>query len=96
MTKVHKLIPLKDNVKIIEDGKRIRVNIMIPLDREDFAFLKRMYEMDVDVSGNIIDVEGNVVQTFSNAVRSLGLNQVELDDSQMNKIKDSLALEDKS
>lgn len=69
---------------------------MIPLDREDFAFLKRMYEMDVDVSGNIIDVEGNVVQTFSNAVRSLGLNQVELDDSQMNKIKDSLALEDKS
>ena len=90
MGKVHKLIPLKDNVKVIENDRAITVDITIPLDREDFNFLKKMYEMDVDVSGRILDREGFVVTTFSNAVRSVGQNRVSLD------IKSAKALIDNS
>jgi|FLOH01.1.fsa_nt_gi hypothetical protein len=81
MTKIHKLVPIKDNVKIKENGKRIVIDIMIPLDRDDFNFLKEMYDMDIDVSGNIINGEGMIVQTFSNAVRSLDINNRALENN---------------
>lgn len=79
MTKVHQLIPLKDNVKIKENGERIVIDITIPLDRDDFAFLKEMYDMNIDVSGNILDREGMIVQSFSNAVRSVDRNNLALE-----------------
>lgn len=79
--KIHKLIPLKSNVKIKENGKRLVIDIMIPLDRDDFEFLKEMYESNVDVSGNIIDAEGMIIQSFSNAVRSIDSNRLELEDN---------------
>ena len=81
MTKVHKLVPLKAGTKIVEEGKAIRIDISLPLDRDDYAFLKEMYEMNVDVSGNIVDGEGNVLWTFSNAVRSISSNTPELEDN---------------
>ena len=79
--KVHKLIPLKKGTKIVEEGKSIRIDISLPLDRDDYAFLKEMYEMNVDVSGNIVDGEGTVLWSFSNAVRSISSNTPELEDN---------------
>ncbi len=90
--KVHKLIPLKAGTKIVDNGEAIRIDITLPLDRDDYAFLKEMYDMKVDVSGNIVDGEGMVLWTFSNAIRSISSNRPELDEKQM----DERALEDKS
>ena len=78
--KIHKLIPLKKGTKLVEEGKAIRIDISLPLDRDDYAFLKEMYEMNVDVSGNIVDGEGTILWTFSNAVRSISSNTPELED----------------
>lgn len=88
MNKVHKLIPLKEGTKIVDNGKCITVDIKIPLDRDDYAFLKKMYEMEVDVRGNIVDDEGMILSSFSNAIRSLGLNQVALEEIPKMELED--------
>ncbi len=74
MTKIHKLKPLKEGTKIVKSGRLVQIDIRLPLDSDDYALFKEMYEMDIDVSGRIIDDQNRIIGTFSNAVRSIDSN----------------------
>ena len=75
MTKIPILQPLKAGTKIVEGSGQIDIDIILTLDREDYAFFKEMYELDIDVRGRIVDLTTNrVLGYFSNAVRSIDSN----------------------
>lgn len=65
-----KLEKIKDNTKVEIDGKRIIRDLRLPLNREDFAILKKLYEDGIDISGNVVCGD-EIIGTYSNAVRSV-------------------------
>ena len=65
-----KLEKVKENTKIELNGKRIVRDLRLPLNREDFALLKQLYNEGIDISGNVIS-DDKIIGTYSNAVRSV-------------------------
>lgn len=73
---IFKLRPLKEGTKIVENAKRIIMDIPLPLDREDYEFLKEMNELNISIKGRFI-LDNRVIGFFDNGVKSIGSYNLE-------------------
>jgi len=67
----HILRKLKEGTKIIENATRIYMDIPLPLDREDYEFLKLMNEENISIQGRFI-YNNRVIGFFDNGIKSIG------------------------
>lgn len=68
---VHVLKQLKEGTKIVENAKRIIMDIPLPLDKEDYEFLKMMNEQNISIKGRFI-LGNKIIGFFDNGVKSVG------------------------
>ena len=64
---------LKEGTKIIENARMIVMDIPLPLDREDYEFLKYMNEENISIKGRFI-LGNKVIGIFDNGVKSIDIN----------------------
>jgi len=76
INKVFKLRKLKESTKIIENAERIVMDIPLPLDREDYEFLKEMHEANISIKGRFI-LDNRIIGFFDNGVKSVGSYKLE-------------------
>lgn len=62
---------LKEQTKIVQNATEIIMDIPLPLDREDYNFLKQMHNMDISVRGRYI-LDNKIIGFFNNSVKSIG------------------------
>ena len=67
---VLKLRKLKDTTKIIENAHMILMDIPLPLDREDYEFLKTMHECNISIRGRFV-LNNKIIGFFDNGVKSI-------------------------
>ena len=75
-SRIFKLRPLKEGTKIIENAERIMMDIPLPLDREDYEFLKEMNEANISIKGRFI-LDNRIIGFFDNGVKSVGSYNME-------------------
>jgi len=59
---------IKNNTKILTEGLQIEMDMILPLDKEDYEFLKTMNEYDISIKGRFI-LDNKVIGYFNNGVR---------------------------
>lgn len=74
--KRHILRKLKEDTKIVENAERIIMDIPLPLDREDYEFLKLMNEESISIKGRFL-LNNKIVGFFDNGVKSVGTYNIE-------------------
>jgi len=62
---------LKEGTKILENAQRIYMDIPLPLDREDYEFLKLMHEENISIQGRFI-LGNRIIGFFDNGIKSIG------------------------
>lgn len=71
----HILRQLKEGTKIIENAERIIMDIPLPLDREDYEFLREMNELNISIKGRFI-LDNKIIGFFDNGIKSIGSYQL--------------------
>lgn len=72
----HVLKALKEGTKIVENAERIIMDIPLPLDREDYEFLKLMNKENISIKGRFI-LNDQIIGFFDNGVKSIGTYKLE-------------------
>ena len=79
--KIPILKKLKAGTKIIQNATEIIMDIQLPLDREDYNFLKEMHNLNISVRGRYI-LNNQIVGFFNNSIKSISsydLNKKQLE-----------------
>lgn len=69
--KIPVLKALKQGTKIIQNATEIIMDMQLPLDREDYNFLKEMHNLNISVRGRYI-LGNKIVGFFNNSIKSIG------------------------
>lgn len=72
----HILRKLKEGTKIVENAEIIIMDLQLPLDREDYNFLKLMNEENISIRGRFL-MGNRIIGFFNNGVKSIGSYQLE-------------------
>jgi len=65
-----KLRKLREGTKIVHGAPMILMDMYLPLDKEDYEFLKTMHELDISVKGRFI-LNNKIIGFFDNGVKSV-------------------------
>ena len=74
---IYKLKALREDAKILENAPQIYIDIPLPLDREDYEFLKQMNEMGISVKGRYI-LNNQIIGFYDNGVMSVETSGISL------------------
>ncbi len=61
---------IREDTKILENAPRINIDIPLPLDKEDYEFLKEMNKMGISVRGRYI-LNNQIIGFYDNSVKSV-------------------------
>lgn len=61
---------LKDSTKIVENAQMIVMDIPLPLDREDYEFLRTMHDENISIKGRFV-LGNKIIGFFDNGVKSI-------------------------
>lgn len=75
--KVYKLKALREDTKILENAPRIYIDIPLPLNKEDYEFLKEMNELGISVKGRYI-LNNKIIAYYDNGVKSVETSGISL------------------
>lgn len=69
---------LKEGTKIVEHAQMIVMDIPLPLDREDYEFLRTMNEENISIKGRFM-LGNKIIGFFDNGVKVIGTQTPQLE-----------------